>query len=143
MLHLSAERSLGAHPYFTPPAHTARARSALGAGPLLVPEIAGSLASGEAGLAAVRPYARHYLQLPNYANNLHRLGYSADDLAGDGSDRLLSAVTPHGTAELVAGVRAHLQAGADHVVIQPLAYGGTFALDDLPALAEALASLRS
>jgi len=47
------------------------------------------------------------------------------------------AVTPHGTAELAAGVKAHLDAGADHVVIQPLAGGGTFALDDLPALAEA------
>jgi probable F420-dependent oxidoreductase len=141
MLHLSAERALGAHPYFTPPEHTGQARSTLGAGPLLVPEVAGSLASGEAGLAAVRPYARRYLQLPNYVNNLRRLGYSEDDLAGDGSDRLLSAVTPHGTAELMAGVSAHLAAGADHVVIQPLADGGGFALADLPALAEALAGL--
>jgi probable F420-dependent oxidoreductase len=142
MLTLSAQRTLGAHPYFTPPAHTAQARSILGAGPLLVPEIAGSLASGDAGLAAVRTYARHYLQLPNYVNNLRRLGYTDADVTGDGSDRLLSAVTPHGTAELVAGTRAHLDAGADHVVIQPLAGGGTFALDDLPALAEAVADLR-
>ena len=142
MLALSAQRTLGAHPYFTPPAHTARARSILGAGPLLVPEIAGSLASGDAGLAAVRGYARHYLQLPNYVNNLRRLGYTDADVTGDGSDLLLSAVTPHGTPELAAGVKAHLDAGADHVVIQPLAGGGTFALDDLPALAEAVADLR-
>jgi probable F420-dependent oxidoreductase len=141
MLHLSAERTLGAHPYFTPPVHTARARATLGAGPLLVPEIAGSLASGEAGLAAVRAYARHYLQLPNYVNNLRRLGYADADVAGDGSDGLLAAVTPHGTAALVSGASAHLDAGADHVVIQPLADGGTFAIDDLPALAEALSDL--
>ncbi len=87
------------------------------------------------------PSARHYLQLPNYVNNLRRLGYTAD-VAGEGSDRLLPAVTPHGTPELVARVKAHLDAGADHVVIQPLADGGTFALDDLPALASAVAGLR-
>jgi probable F420-dependent oxidoreductase len=142
MLHLSAERALGAHPYFTPAQHTAHARSILGPGPLLVPEIAGSLAAGDAGLAAVRPYARHYLQLPNYVNNLRRLGYTDADVAGHGSDRLLAAVTPHGTPELVAGVAAHLRAGADHVVIQPLADGGGFALDDLPALSAALAGLQ-
>jgi probable F420-dependent oxidoreductase len=141
MLALSAQRTLGAHPYFTPPAHTAQARAILGAGPLLVPEIAGALASGDAGLAAVRGYARNYLQLPNYVNNLRRLGYTDADVTGDGSDRLLSAVTPHGTAELAAGIQAHVDAGADHVVIQPLADGGTFALDDLPVLAETLAGL--
>jgi probable F420-dependent oxidoreductase len=141
MLALSAQRTLGAHPYFTPPAHTAQARAILGAGPLLVPEIAGALASGAAGLAAVRGYARHYLQLPNYANNLRRLGYTDADVTGDGSDRLLSAVTPHGAAGLAAGIQAHVDAGADHVVIQPLAGGGTFALDDLPVLAETLAGL--
>jgi len=142
MLHLSAERVQGAHPYFSPPAHTARARSTLGAGPLLVPEIAGSLASGEAGLTAVRAYARHYLQLPNYVNNLRRLGgFSEDDVTGPGSDKLLAAITPHGTRALLAGVRAHLDAGADHVVIQPLAEGGGFALADLEPLAAAVASL--
>jgi probable F420-dependent oxidoreductase len=141
MLELSAQRALGAHPYFTPPAHTGQARALLGAGPLLVPEIAGSLASGDAGLAAVRAYARHYLQLPNYVNNLRRLGYTEADVAGDGSDRLLAAVTPHGAPELAAGVQAHLDAGADHVVIQPLAPGGAFAFGDLPALASTLADL--
>ena len=55
-----------------------------------------------------------------------------------GSDRLLSAVTPYGTAALLAGIRAHLDAGADHVVIQPLASGGGFALDDLEELASAV-----
>ncbi len=74
-------------------------------------------------------------------NNLRRLGYTDADVTGDGSDRLLSAVTPHGTAEFAAGIQAHVDAGADHVVIQPLAGGGTFALDDLPVLAETLVGL--
>ena len=131
MLALSGERTAGSHPYFTTPGHTAQARSILGPGPLLVPEIAGSLASGEAGLAAVRPYAARYLQLPNYVNSLRSYGFTEQDVTDAGSDRLLSAVTPYGTAALLAGVRAHLDAGADHVVIQPLAPGGGFALGDL------------
>lgn len=142
MLKLSADRTLGAHPYFTVPGHTAQARAILGPGPLLVPEIAGALAEGDAGLAAVRPYAQRYLQLPNYVNNLRRLGgFSEDDVSGHGSDKLLAAITPHGTRALLAGVRAHLDAGADHVVIQPLGEGGGFALADLEPLAAGVASL--
>ncbi|HEX3956688.1 MAG TPA: TIGR03620 family F420-dependent LLM class oxidoreductase [Trebonia sp.] len=142
MLALSGERTVGAHPYFTAPGHTAQARSILGPGPLLVPEIAGSLASGEAGLAAVRPYVARYLQMPNYVNSLRSYGFSEQDVTDGGSDGLLSAVTPYGTAALLAGVRAHLDAGADHVVIQPLAPGGGFALGDLDELASAVAGLR-
>jgi probable F420-dependent oxidoreductase len=138
MLALSGERTVGSHPYFTSPGHTAQARSILGPGPLLVPEIAGSLATGEAGLAAVRPYVARYLQMPNYVNSLRSHGFTEQDVSGAGSDRLLSQITPYGTAALLAGVRAHLDAGADHVVIQPLAAGGGFALGDLEELASAV-----
>jgi probable F420-dependent oxidoreductase len=138
MLALAGGHTAGAHPYFTTAEHTARARSILGAEPLLIPEIAGSLAAGAAGMAAVRAYAQRYLQLPNYVNNLLAYGFTADDIADGGSDALLSAVTPHGAEGFVAGIRSHLAAGADHVVIQPLAEGGGFALGDLEALAAAL-----
>ena len=37
MLDLSAERSLGAHPYFVPVEHTRAARERLGTGALLAP----------------------------------------------------------------------------------------------------------
>jgi probable F420-dependent oxidoreductase len=141
MVALSGERAVGAHPYFTTSQHTAQARSILGPGPLLVPEIAGSLASGEAGLAAVRPFAARYLQLPNYVNNLRSYGFTEQDVTGGGSDRLLSEVTPFGAAALLTGIRAHLDAGADHVVVQPLASGGGFALNDLEELASAVAGL--
>jgi len=142
MLALSGERTTGAHPYFTAAGHTAQARSILGPGPLLVPEIAGSLAAGEAGLAAVRPYAARYLQMPNYVNSLRSYGFTEQDVSGAGSDRLLSEITPYGTAALLAGICAHLDAGADHVVIQPLASGGGFALGDLEELASTVAGLR-
>src|SRR6266851_3618572 len=38
MLALAAERTRGAHPYFTSPEHTAMAREVMGEGPLLAPE---------------------------------------------------------------------------------------------------------
>jgi probable F420-dependent oxidoreductase len=124
MLQLSAERTAGAHPYFVPAEHTALARQLLGPGPLLIPELAAALDSGDAGDAATREYAKMYLQLPNYTSNLRRFGYGDDDLAGTGSERLLADVVPHGPTALAGRLRAHLQAGADHVVVQLLGEAG-------------------
>jgi probable F420-dependent oxidoreductase len=140
MLQLSAERTAGAHPYFVPPEHTALARKVLGDGPLLIPELAVALADGAAGEEASRGYAKFYLSLPNYTSNLRRLGYGDEDLAGTGSERLLSAVVPHGPEAVAVALRAHLDAGADHVVIQLLAEsgfdsGGLAALADIAAVA--------
>jgi alkanesulfonate monooxygenase SsuD/methylene tetrahydromethanopterin reductase-like flavin-dependent oxidoreductase (luciferase family) len=70
--------------------------------------------------ALARPRIKHpYLGLVNYTNNLRRLGFSDDDLAGDGSDELIDQLALHGDAETVArGLRRHIDAGADHVQIQ-------------------------
>ena len=66
-----------------------------------------------------RAFAKNYLALPNYANNLRRLGWDDADLAGDGSDRLIDAVIAWGDVDAIVGrVRAHLDAGADQVYIQ-------------------------
>jgi alkanesulfonate monooxygenase SsuD/methylene tetrahydromethanopterin reductase-like flavin-dependent oxidoreductase (luciferase family) len=67
-----------------------------------------------------RPAVKNpYLGLVNYRTNLLREGWSEDDLAGDGSDRLIDALALHGdVAEIARGLRAHLEAGADHVAIQ-------------------------
>jgi probable F420-dependent oxidoreductase len=142
MLELSRDRTAGAHPYFTPPEHTAFARQVLGTAPLLVPEIAVALAAGDAGAAHARDYAARYLALPNYTGNLLRHGYTEDDIRGGGSDRLMTDVVPHGMDDAQARIAAHLSAGADHVVIQPLGEGGQFAAGDLGALAELTAGLR-
>jgi probable F420-dependent oxidoreductase len=142
MLELSRDRAAGAHPYFSPPEHTAFARQALGPAPLLIPEIAVSLTPGDSGAAQARDYAKFYLQLPNYTNNLRRFGYTDADITGGGSDRLLSDVVPHGPEASLARITAHLDAGADHVVVQPLGEGGRLAGDDLKALAELTAGLR-
>jgi probable F420-dependent oxidoreductase len=139
MLDLAAERSLGTHPYFTTPSHTRFARERVGPGVLVAPEVAVVVEpDAEAGREIARGYARTYLQLRNYAGNLLRFEFTERDIADGGSDRLIDAVVPHGTAEAVAeAVRAHQDAGADHVCLQPLGHGPE-SLDDYRALASAL-----
>jgi probable F420-dependent oxidoreductase len=120
MLELAAERADGAHPYFVPVEHTPKARQHLGREPFLGVEQAAVLTTDrEAGLRIARAFARNYLALPNYANNLRRLGWSDEDLAGDGSERLIDAVIAVGDVDvIVRRVRDHLDAGADHVCLQ-------------------------
>jgi probable F420-dependent oxidoreductase len=142
MLELSRDRAAGAHPYFSPPEHTAFARQTLGPVPLLVPEIAVSLTPGPEGAAQARAYAKFYLRLPNYTSNLRRFGYSDTDIEWGGSDRLMASVVPNGPEASLARISGHLVAGADHVVVQLIGDGGTFAPGDLKALAELTSGLR-
>ena len=126
MLALAAERSRGVLSYFVPLEHTRFAREQIGRAPLLAVELACVLDSDtERARIAARNYARLYLGLRNYTNNLLRFGFSEGDIASGGSDRLIDAVIPHGTAAEVADVaRAHLDAGADHVCVQPVGVDG-------------------
>ena len=120
MLELAAARADGAHPYFVPVEHTPFARERLGPEPCLAVEQTAVLSTdpGEARRIG-RAFARHYLALPNYANNLRRVGWSDEDIAGDGSDRLIDAVIAWGDVDAIVGrVRQHLDAGADHVCVQ-------------------------
>jgi probable F420-dependent oxidoreductase len=122
MLQLAAQRSAGSHPYFVPPEHTVRARAILGSGRLLAPEQAVVL---ETDAIKARDIARAhmaiYLGLPNYVNNLKRLGFRDADIDNGGSDRLVDAIVAWGDVDAVAArVRAHHAAGADHVCIQVL-----------------------
>lgn len=121
MLALSAELAGGAHTYFVPPEHTAVARPILGPA-LLCPEQAVLLETDPAVARQIgRAHLKVYVPLPNYRNNLRRLGFGDDDFEGDGSDRLVDAIVAWGTEEdIVKRVAAHLDAGADHVCIQAL-----------------------
>jgi probable F420-dependent oxidoreductase len=140
MLALAAERAAGAHPYFVPVEHTARARTILGTGPLLAPEVAVVLETDPARAREhARRYASIYLPAPNYAGNLRSLGYSDEDIEDGGSDRLIDAVIPWGDAATVAArVREHHEAGADHVCIQVVADFQEFPLEGYRQLAAAL-----
>ncbi|MBI4515182.1 MAG: LLM class F420-dependent oxidoreductase [Deltaproteobacteria bacterium] len=122
MLKLAAERAKGSHPYFVPPEHTAHARAVMGKGPWLAPEQAVVLET-DAGTAReiARTHMATYLGLPNYVNNLKRLGFTDDDVASGGSDRLVDAIVAWGDVNaIVKRVRAHHDAGADHVGVQVL-----------------------
>jgi probable F420-dependent oxidoreductase len=122
MLRLAREQARGAHPYFTTPEHTARARELLGPDAWLAPEQM-VLLDTDAGRAraTARANMQIYLGLPNYQNNLKWLGFTDADIADGGSDRLVDAIVAWGDADAIAArVRAHHDAGADHVCIQPL-----------------------
>lgn len=134
VLKLAAKRSAGAHPYLTTPTHTGQARELLGNTVFLAPEHKVVLArDAEASREIGRQTVDFYLNLSNYLNNWKRLGFTDEDLAKPGSDRLIDAVVAHGTPDDIAKrLNEHLAAGADHVAIQVL--GGWDAL--LPTLTE-------
>jgi probable F420-dependent oxidoreductase len=144
MLSLARARATAAHPYLVPPEHTAAARQALGPGITLAPEQAVVLgADRQLGREQARAFVNDYLALPNYVRNLRRLGFTDDDLHGPASDRLVDALVACGDEDAItARVRAHYDAGADHVCIYVI--GGrdeALPLDAWRRLAPALTSL--
>jgi probable F420-dependent oxidoreductase len=122
MLALAAERAWGALTYFVPVEHTPEAREHLGDGPRLAVEQAVVCSTDpETARSAARKHMAIYLTLPNYTNNLRRLGWGDDDLADGGSDALVDALVAWGDTDAIAArVTAQLDAGADHVCIQVL-----------------------
>ncbi|WP_225277586.1 TIGR03620 family F420-dependent LLM class oxidoreductase [Nonomuraea glycinis] len=139
MLDLAAQRTQGAHPYFVPVEHTVRARAILGPDPILAPEQMVVLDTDPArARRTARRFMSLYLRLPNYVNNLLDLGWSDKDCADGGSDALVDAIVAWGEPEkIIDRVRAHLDAGADHVCIQPLTDTPREALEHLRVLAAA------
>ncbi|MGW0811352.1 LLM class F420-dependent oxidoreductase [Nonomuraea sp. NPDC002799] len=121
MLDLAAKRARGVHPYLVTPEHTRLAREAVGEGPLVLPEQTVILCSDVDEARTIgTEWLRGYLALPNYANNLLRLGFSPEDLA-EVSDRLFDAVIAWGDeAAIQRRVDEHRAAGADHVCVQVL-----------------------
>lgn len=125
MLALAAERSLGTHPYLVTPEHTAEMRAAVGPDARVMPEQGVVLETDpERARTIAREALAMYLGLPNYVNSWLRLGFSEGDVAGGGSDRLVDALVAWGSPEDVAArLRAHADAGADHVCAQVLGAG--------------------
>jgi probable F420-dependent oxidoreductase len=134
VLKLSARRSAGAHPYLTTPEHTAQAREVMGPDAFLAPEHKVVLTTdAEKARAVGRKALEIYFTLTNYLNSWKRLGFTDEDVAKPGSDRLVDAVVAYGTVDAIAArLKEHLAAGADHVAVQVLT--GPDKL--VPALAE-------
>ena len=139
VLALAGERTLGAHPYFVPPEHSARARGVLGAGPLLVPEQrVGLEADPAAARELLRPGTLRYFELRNYRNNLLRVGMDPAEVDA-ASDAAVDHVAVWGDdAAVRAGIDAHLEAGADHVAVQIIDSAERGVTSQLPHLAALL-----
>ncbi len=141
VLRLARDRTAGAIPYLVPPEHTRLAREILGPEPLLAPEHKAVL---DTDLSRARALGRErvrtpYLGLVNYTSNLRRFGWTDADLSDGGSDALVDALVAHGTADQVAAQLArHLEAGADHVVVQLLTGPDADPLPGYRQLAQAL-----
>ena len=138
MLTLARERAAGALPYLVTVEHTRSARQVLGDGPLLAPEQAVVLEPHPAQARSIaRAHLAPYLQLPNYTNNWLRLGFTPEDLANGGSDRLVDTLVAWGSLDAIRErVADHLRVGADHVCLQALTDNpATLPLDQWRALA--------
>jgi probable F420-dependent oxidoreductase len=126
MLELARTRAAGAHPYNVTPQHTAEARQALGPDAIVAPEQAVALATdADHARRLGRQHLETYMALPNYTNNLRRLGFGDEDFAGGGSNRLIDAMVAWGDIDAIrARLNEHRDAGADHVCIQVLCEEG-------------------
>ncbi len=143
MLALAGEAADGGLPVMMPPAFTAHARRLLGPDKLLVIGLAVVVDADPArAMATARQRVAGPLDRPGtYAAAIARLGYTAQEIAEVG-DRLVDAIVGHGDAATIAArVRAHLVAGADHVMV--MSTGADFAdgVDQLQRLAPTLVGL--
>jgi probable F420-dependent oxidoreductase len=137
MIELAGRRTAGIHPFMVTPEFTAAARKQLGDGPLIAPYQAVVLESdpGKARTAA-RRFLGSFLRMDHYARSLRRQGFTEDDLAGGGSDRLIDSVVAWGDVRtIVARIREHHQAGADHVCLHVIGAGSGMPLPQWRALA--------
>lgn len=121
-LELARQRSRGAIPYLVPVAYTSLARATLGPEPVLAVHQAIVLGQRpERARELAREHVGRYLAARNYRGNLLRCGFTERDLDGAGSARLIDALVPTGdTDEVAVRVQAHLDAGADHVCVNPI-----------------------
>lgn len=140
MLELAASRTAGTHPYLVTPELTAAARQGIGTG--LVASEQGVVLETDPSTARsiARLHLTSYLGLPNYANNWKRQGFTDDDIANGGSDRLVDALVVWGDEAAIARrIQAHRDAGADHVCVQVLtAHPAEFPIEQWRALAPAI-----
>jgi len=123
ILALAAERAGGAHPYFVPVDHTARAREIMGPDAFLGVEQAVVLDSdhNRAREVATAHVAAYVSMAPHQEANMRRLGFGDDDIIGGPSSRLVDAIVAHGSVETIQKrIQEHRDAGADHVCIQVL-----------------------
>jgi probable F420-dependent oxidoreductase len=141
MIELSGTDADGAHPYLVLPEQTRVTRDILGPEKWIVSEQAVTVGgTPEDQLQWAHGHLNAYSGLPNYRNSWIRQGFEESDLVRGGSDRLARALVTTGSVDdAAASLRAHLDAGADHVVLQVV--GENPMADPRPALRELAAAL--
>lgn len=121
MLDLARERSAGALPVLVTTGHTEQARARLGADTTLAVE---QLVVLDTDTARARAKARGPLgvlgRVPAYQANFRRMGFSDEEIR-ELADSLVDALVRRGDdAAIAEHVRAHVEAGADHVTLSPV-----------------------
>ncbi len=142
MIELSGELADGALPYLVTPEQTAATRATLGPTKWIISEQAVAIGGdSEDQLLRAHAHIGGYMPMQNYRNSWLRQGFDESDLVPGGSDRLARALVGMGSADqAAASVTAHLDAGADHVVVQIV--GGESSPDPRLALRELAAALQ-
>lgn len=127
MTELAAQETLGSHPCNVTPEYTAAARERIGADAWLCVEQKVVLDTSPSRARAIaRAGLALYLAVPHQRRNWSRMGFDESDYRDGGSDRLVDALVAWGSADDIARrIRAHLDAGATHVCIQPVLPEGT------------------
>ncbi len=121
MTRLAAETTGAIHTYLIDPEHTAATRALLGENPVIAAEMAVVLTDDRDEARAVgRAHVARYLGGRSHQRKFAALGFTEEDLAAGGSDRLVDRMVVHGADAIAARVSDHRAAGADHVAIQVL-----------------------
>jgi probable F420-dependent oxidoreductase len=141
MLKLAAQLTCGALPYNTIPKHTAEAAKILGPDKWLAIEQKVTIETDPVRARALgREELSRYMVLDNYRNAWFSMGFTEADLANGGSDAFIDQMVLWGSADQVkAKLKAHFDAGATHVAIQPVHAAGDTAARD--AILKALAHM--
>ncbi|MEZ5569762.1 MAG: hypothetical protein R3E54_15720 [Halioglobus sp.] len=115
-----------------PPEHTAKAREILGKDAWLCPEQMVLLETdADKARQIARQHMATYIDLPNYRNNLKELNFTDQDFENGGSDKLVDAIVAWGDEDAIRSrIKAHWDAGADHVCIQPFKSNGEMGPDE-------------
>ena len=122
MIELAGERSMGAHPFNSPPEHTRWARELLGPDKWICTAQHVCLTTdAEVARSAARRALDFYFVTPNHYKNWLRIGYTEDDLRNGGSDRLIDALVAWGTEDQIRDrIRQHFDAGATQVILNTI-----------------------
>ena len=134
MVELAGSAADGAIPYLVLPEQTSRTRELIGSDAWIVSEV--GIAVGDDAETQLRNAHKHlhvYDGFENYYASWRRQGFDDSDFVPGGSNRLAQALIGMGDpSTAVAKATDHLDAGADHVVIQIV---GDLAADPRPGLA--------